>query len=118
MTQGQLLADLTNDVVLVAFVASVLFIAAYTGLARWWRSDIGRALVMLDTGLALVLAPSVLHLLGLTLTDSTGFAYYYLASLALVAGSTLWRTWIVVRVQLQARRDPGPQHEPAEEAIR
>jgi hypothetical protein len=107
VTQAQLVADLTSDVVMAAFAASVLFIVTYTALAPWWRSQIGRSLIVLDTGLALVLAPSVLHrLLGVTLTTSLGFAWYYLASLALVAGSTLWRTWIVARVQWKARRKP------------
>lgn len=107
MTQARLLADLTNDVVMVAFAASILFLATYTALAPWWRSPIGRSLIALDTGLALVLAPSVLHrVLGLTLVASIGFAYYYLASLALVAGSTLWRTGIVAREQWRARRKP------------
>jgi hypothetical protein len=110
VTQARLLADLTNDVVMAAFAASVLFIAVYTVLAPWWRSQIGRSLIVLDTGLALVLAPSVLHrLLGVTITESLPFAWYYLASLALVAGSTLWRTWIVARVQWQARRRPRDQ---------
>jgi MFS family permease len=110
VTQAQLVADLTDDVVMIAFAASVLFIAAYTVLASWWTSPIGRALVMLDAGLALVLGPLVLHrLAGLTLVSSIGYAWYDLVSLALVAGATLWRTVIVVRVQLQARK---PQREP------
>jgi hypothetical protein len=116
VTQAQLVADLTNDVIMAAFAAALLFIVAYSVLAKWWASSIGRALVMLDTGLALVLGPLVLHrLFGLTLVTSIGYAWYDLISLALVAGATLWRTAIVVREQLRARKDPGP--EPAEQAL-
>ena len=118
MTQARLLADLTDDMVMVAFFASVLFVVAYTALASWWKSPIGRALVMMDTGLALVLAPLVLHrLLGLTLLTSISYAWYYLLSLSLVAGATLWRTVIIVRVQLRARKEPGPAPEPAEQSV-
>jgi hypothetical protein len=108
MTQAQLVTDLTSDVVMVAFLASVLFVAAYSALAPWWRSSIGRALVVMDAGLTLTLAPSVLHrVLGVTISASLPFAWYFCASLAIVAGSTLWRTWIMSRTQWQVRHKDG-----------
>ena len=62
----------------------------------------------LDAGLALTLAPSVLHrLLGVTISASLPFAWYFLGSLTLVAASTLWRTWIMSRTQWQARHKDG-----------
>jgi hypothetical protein len=113
MSQAQLAATLTSDAVIVAFAASVLFVAVYSSMAPWWRSQIGRALVALDTGLALALAPIVMHrLAGLDVT-SLAFAWYYFASLTLVAGATVWRTWIVAKTQWQARKAPGgPRPEP------
>ena len=104
MTQAQFVADATRDVVVAAFLASVLFVVVYTAMAPWWRTSIGRALVAMDAGLALTLAPSSLHMIfGLTVTASAGFGWYYLASLPLVAGSTLWRTWIIYRAQRPRR---------------
>lgn len=106
MTQAHLLADLTDDVVVLAFAASVAFIAVYTVLAAWWRSEIGRALVALDAGLVLTLAPAVLHrLFGLSIFYTLGFAWYYLISLSFVAGATIWRTVIVIKTQVRGRRD-------------
>lgn len=110
MGQAQLVADLTNDVVMLAFAASVLFIVVYSALAPWWRSEIGRALIVMDAGLALVLGPSVLHrLFGLTLVTSIGFAWYYLASIAIVAGSTFWRTYLIAKTQWRHRRRLGDE---------
>lgn len=109
MTQVRLLTDLTIAAMVAAFTASVFFVAAYTILARWWRSPIARALCMLDTGLALTLAPSVLHwLLGFRVSDSTGFGWYFLASLTLVAAAVIWRTLIMVGEQVRRRRDTPP----------
>jgi hypothetical protein len=90
--------------VLVAFIASAAFIVLYTTLAPWWRSSIGRALVMLDAGLALTLAPAVLHrFFGLALAESLLFAWYFLITLTVVAGAVVWRTVIMVREQLAER---------------
>ena len=103
MTQARLIADATQDIVTLAFFASVAFIVVYSLLASWWHSSIGRALIMMDASLSLALAPSVLHqLTGITIVASKGFAWYYLVSISLVAASTMWRTWIVYRAQRPA----------------
>jgi hypothetical protein len=99
MTQAQLLADLGNDVVFFACAGSLAFLAVYILLARGYRTEIGRALIIMDAGLALALGPSVLHrLTGLSLT-SVAFAWYFVASIALVGLATWWRTWFVIKVQ-------------------
>lgn len=99
MTQVQLLSDLSNDVVFFAWAGSVAFLVIYIALARGWRTEIGRALIRLDAGLTLALGPSVMHrLFGLTLT-SLPFAWYYVASIALVGYATWERVWYVVKVQ-------------------
>jgi len=111
MTQVQLLSDLSNDVVFFAFAASVAFLAVYILLARGYRTEIGKALITLDAGLVLTLGPSVIHrLFGLSLT-SIEFAWYFVASIALVGAATWWRTWFVVKVQWRERRTSG--HPPA-----
>lgn len=106
MTQAQLVTDLSNDVVFAACAGSVAFLLAYILLARGYRSEIGRALIVMDAGLTLALGPSVVHrLTGLSLT-SISFAWYFLASIALVGAATWWRTWFVIKVQWRQRRKP------------
>ena len=104
MSQSQLVADLGNDVVFFAWAGSVAFLAVYLLLARGWRTEIGRALIMLDGGLTLALGPSVVHrLFGLSLA-SIGFSWYFVGSIALVGLATWWRTWFVIKVQWRGRR--------------
>ena len=104
MSQVQLLSDLGNDVVFFACAGSVAFLAVYLLLARGWQTEIGRALIMLDAGLTLALGPSVVHrLTGLSLA-STGYAYYFVVSIAVVGVATWWRTWFVIKVQWRGRR--------------
>lgn len=106
MTQAQLVADLGSYVVFFACAASVAFLIVYLALAQGWKTEIGRALITLDAGLTLALGPSVLHrLFGLSLA-STGFAWYFVASIALVGAATWWRTWFVIKVQWRQRRKP------------
>lgn len=106
MSQVQLLADLSNDVVFFACAGSIAFLLAYILLARGYRTEIGRALIVMDAGLTLALGPSVLHrLTGLSLT-SMSFAWYFVASIALVGAATWWRTWFVIKVQWRQRRTP------------
>jgi hypothetical protein len=106
MTQAQLVADLGDDMVFFACAGSVAFLAAYLLLARGWRTEIGRALITLDIGLTLTLGPSVLHrLFGLSLAN-IAYAWYFVASIALVGAATWWRTWFVVKVQWRERHRP------------
>lgn len=106
MTQAQLVTDLGNDAVFFAWAGSVAFLVIYILLARGHRSEIGRALIALDGGLTLALGPSVVHrLTGLSLT-SMSFAWYFVASIALVGAATWWRTWFVIKVQWRQRRKP------------
>jgi MFS family permease len=118
MNQLHLLAVLINAAVIAAFAASVLFIATYTALASWWRSEIGRALVMLDAGLSLTLGPIVFHHLFGVNVSSPAFAWYDLGSITLVALATLWRTWIVAKTQWRERRRRKPgSDEPGADAV-
>lgn len=108
MTQVQLIADLGNDAVFFACAGSVAFLAIYILLARGYRSEIGRALITLDTGLTLALGPSVIHrLFGLSLA-SAAFSWYFAASIALVGVAAWWRVWLVVKVQWRGRADSPP----------
>jgi hypothetical protein len=107
MTQLQFLMDLGNDAVFFACTGSVAFLLVYILLAKGYRTEIGRALITLDAGLTLALGPSVLHrLVGLPVT-SIAFAYYFVASIAVVGFATWWRVWFVVRVQWKDRNGDG-----------
>ena len=85
----------------VALVVWVIFVATYTTLARWWRSEIGINVM----GVALVLV----GLLGLIVAQNL-WPDYPLRPLAqwVVYGSAIGfgiqRTVQVVRVQLRYRR--------------
>jgi hypothetical protein len=106
MSQAQLVADLGNDVVFFACAGSVAFLAVYLLLARGWETEIGRALITLDAGLTLALGPPVIHrLTGLSLA-SMSYAWYYVASIAIVGLATWWRVWFVIKVQWRERRKP------------
>lgn len=109
MTQAQLVTDLGDDAVFFACAGSLAFLAVYLLLARGWRTEIGRALITMDAGLTLTLGPSVLHrLFGLSLVN-IAYAWYFVASIALVGAATWWRTWFVIKVQWRGRHDvPGP----------
>lgn len=100
----------TGEVEVLAYTifgASVAFVVLYSLLAPWWRSQVGRAMVSLDAALALTLLPSVLHYaVGLNLAHPF-FAWYDFASLLAVAGVTVWRTVVMVRIQLAGRRAGG-----------
>jgi hypothetical protein len=105
MTQAQLVADLGNDAVFFACAGSVAFLLVYVLLARGYRSEIGRALIVMDLGLTLALGPSVIHrITGLSLA-SIGYSYYFVASIMVVGLATWWRVWFVIKVQWR-NRDP------------
>jgi hypothetical protein len=110
VTQAQLVTDLGNDAVFAACAGSVAFLAAYILLARGYRTEIGRALIVMDAGLTLALGPSVVHrLTGLSLA-SIGYAWYFVASIAVVGLATWWRVWFVLKVQWRGR--PKPPEDP------
>ena len=104
MTQAQIAAELTNDAVLYAALASLAFLAFAALLdPKLFRTPIGRTLILLDAGLVLLYIPSVLHrFLGLSLAN-IAFAWYYLATILLVGSAVWWRTWIMIRAQRRGR---------------
>lgn len=104
MSQLALLGQLISDAALAAFTSAVVFVATYSVLAPWWRSPIGRAMVTLDTAIAVTLAPSILHRFFGVAIASIGFMWLLFACLCVVAGATLWRTWILAREQIRGRR--------------
>jgi hypothetical protein len=108
VTQAQLVADLTNDAVVAAFFGAVFFVVSYSLTSRWWRHAIGTTLVMLDAGLILTLAPSVLHrLFGLGIAADLGFSWYFFCSITLVASGVWWRSFVMLRINWRDHRFSG-----------
>jgi hypothetical protein len=100
MSQAQVAADLTNDAVLYAALASLAFLVFVAILdPKLLRTPIGRSLYVLDAGLLALYVPSILHrFAGLQITQ-IGFAWYYLGTVLLVGSAVWWRTIIMILAQ-------------------
>lgn len=100
MTQAQFLADASRWVIQAAFWSSLAFIAWYSAWAPWYRSSIGRAIVALDTAVALATFPAVLGLIfGVHLIASAFFSWLTVCAFGCIPVITCWRMVIVYRVQ-------------------
>jgi hypothetical protein len=87
-----------------AFFAGVAFIAAYTLLAKWWKTPVGVSIVLLDLMIALILLPDMLlYLLDINVTGSEFWTFLVLGALAAVPVIIMWRLVILVRLQLRGR---------------
>lgn len=87
-------------IVLISGVVSIaVFVGQYTRLAPWWRSPVGRTIVVKDILLVLVFIPSILSLFfqfsRFTLTVA---AWIDVVLLGLVTPVMLWRAWIWERI--------------------
>lgn len=79
---------------LAAVFASLHFLLDYTYRADWWRYKIGQALFYAEVFIILALAPSAVHYLTGYNIQHLWFAYYYDASLGLVALWTEYRIYV------------------------
>jgi hypothetical protein len=98
-------ADLIMAGVWFAFACTVLFVAVYSAVDRWWRHDVGWTMVALDFDLFLILLPSLLHYVAGWNLALPAFAYYYAGTLFAAGLITLWRGWVVCRVQVRGLRE-------------
>ena len=101
----RLAANLTNDAVIYALVASVAFLAFAVLLdPKLFRAPIGLSLITLDLGLVLLYVPSILHrFFGLSISN-TSFAYYYLSTIIQVGTATYWRVVVMIIAQRRRKR--------------
>jgi hypothetical protein len=100
MTQAQFLADASEWVIQAAFWCSLAFIAWYSALAPWYRSSVGRAIVALDSAIALATLPAVLGLIfGAELVTGRFFQWLTICAFACIPVITTWRMWIVWKLQ-------------------
>ena len=105
MTQAQFLADASEWVVQGAFWCSLAFIAWYSILAPWWRSSVGRAIIALDTAIALATLPSTIGLIfGAEVVASRFFQWLTVCAFACIPVITIWRCVIVWRLQRHGAR--------------
>lgn len=97
--------ELGQYVVMFAFISSLVFMAGYTALAKWWRSEIGWARISLDFGIAVALSPTFIHVIfGIHVDNSPAFAWYAISAIAFVGCVSLWNLAIVARAQLERRK--------------
>jgi hypothetical protein len=87
-------------IVLISGVVSIAaFIAQYTRLAPWWRSAVGRTIVIKDVLLIAVFIPTIMSLfLEFNRTTSHIAAWLDIVLIGLVTPVMLWRLWIWERI--------------------
>lgn len=103
MSQAQFLHEASEVVIQAAFWCSLAFIAWYSALARWWKSSVGRAIVALDSAIALATLPTVLGLIfGAPLVASDFFTWLTVCAFGAIPVITTWRMVIVWKVQRRA----------------
>jgi hypothetical protein len=106
MSQSAFLMEAARWVVQCAFWSSVAFVGWYSLLAPWWRSAIGRAIIALDSAIALALLPSVLGLLfGEQLVASVTYQWLTVCALGAIPLITCWRMVIVWKLQRRGGTD-------------
>lgn len=102
--------NLAQYVVMFAFISALLFMAGYTAMAKWWKSEIGWARISLDFGIAVALSPTFLHVIfGIHVDNSPVFAWYTIGAIAFVGCVALWNLAIVARAQLEGGRRDGQE---------
>lgn len=84
-----------------ASIACIVFVVAYSTLAPWWKTPVGRLIMMLVGALA---GLAVLTLAFYTHHDDN-IVRLIRAGLVLVVGTALWfQAAVVIRVQLKNRK--------------
>jgi hypothetical protein len=103
VSQAQFLADASQWVVQAAFWSAAGFILWYSFWAPWFKSPIGRAIIALDSAIALACLPTVLGLIfGASLVMNPAFSWLTVAAFACIPVITVYRAWVVARIQLRA----------------
>lgn len=103
MSEAQFLHDASEVVIQAAFWSALSFIAWYSLWAPWYRTPVGRAIVALDSAIALACFPTVLGLIfGASVIASPWFAWLTVAAFAAIPVITVYRGVIVFRIQRRA----------------
>jgi hypothetical protein len=101
-----MLADLATITVTAAFCAPLLLIAVYTAVARWWSTQVGRALVTVKAAISLALLPPFLHRISGhgNVGSSPAFNVFNTIAWGVLALMLLRMTYVIVATQWRARR--------------
>jgi hypothetical protein len=103
MSQAQFLRVASEVVIQAAFWSALGFIAWYSLLARWWEYSVGRAIVAMDSAIALATFPTVLGLIfGASVVASPFYTWLTVAAFAAIPVITTYRGVIVWRIQRRA----------------
>ena len=121
MTEGQLLVDVINDGVIVAFLAALLFpLIGLRGIRLprgryvkigywpWWKNEFGWNVIAFDFTVSVALFPAILHrVFGVNVTSYI-FGWTEAVSIWLIPATILWRAvaiWHTQSVQRDADND-------------
>ena len=86
-------------VVIAAFLSLAAWIAIYTKLSPWWRSPIGKTLVIKTSLIALLLVPSILALFfHFSRFTSMVAGWVDVALIGLICPVMIWRSAVWVRI--------------------
>jgi hypothetical protein len=90
-----------NALILVTTVLAWVFCILYHFLAPWWRSEMGRNVMVYGLVVAAVLSLSVVRFASDAVVETPWFAVLRLAVFAGVPVVIAWRIAILIRVQLR-----------------
>lgn len=110
MTQTQVIVLLLKIGLISGFASIALWVAVYTGLARWWKNPLGRTLVIEAGLIAGLFVPQIMSLFfNLNRLDSRIAAWADVALIGLVTPVMLWRTVVWLRMQDALSSDDGTE---------
>jgi hypothetical protein len=106
MNQGQLVVDIINDGVFVAFIVCLIFPvigAPRIGFWPWYRSDWGWNIVLLEEAITLALLPIWAH--RFMKFDAPPLVWLWIdaVSIWLIPVIVIWRVYIIWRTQRYQR---------------
>jgi hypothetical protein len=97
---------LSNALIVVTCVGTLLFCVLYAVLSPWWRYAVGRNVMALMATISLFLVLAVIHLVAPHAFDS--WPWIRLVVWSQIAVIVWWRVALLVRTQVAKRRDERP----------
>jgi hypothetical protein len=89
-----------NALIVLSAIEALAFVAMYSVVARWWRSEVGRNIMALMGVIAAVLVLSTIRII---FGDNSWFAWLRLGVFAGVPVVLARRLWLLWRVQVRDR---------------
>jgi hypothetical protein len=91
--------NIFNVEIQAIFWASLIFIGVYSYLAPWWKTSMGRSLVIMDGALTVGILPSLLgRYFGLHLIETEWVAWLDVACFLVIPAVVISRIWLVGKV--------------------